>query len=119
VTPPGSSAVRVNAVTVTHLTAVSAALAWMVAEWRHRGKPTVLGIASGAVAGLATSTAGARLLRHVGGGLCASARLACLATSTDGAGLISPLAGVVMGIAAGICSYMAIVWKGKIGYDDT
>ena len=38
-----------NAVTVTHLTAVSAALAWMVAEWKHRGKPTVLGIASGAV----------------------------------------------------------------------
>jgi Amt family ammonium transporter len=89
----GANAVAVTAVTVTHLTAVSAALAWMVAEWKHRGKPTVLGIASGAVAGLATSTAGA--------------------------GLISPLAAVVMGIAAGICSYMAIVWKGKIGYDDT
>jgi ammonium transporter, Amt family len=89
----GANAVAVSAVTVTHLTAVSAALAWMVAEWKHRGKPTVLGIASGAVAGLATSTAGA--------------------------GLISPLAAVVMGIAAGICSYMAIVWKGKIGYDDT
>jgi Amt family ammonium transporter len=89
----GANAVAVNAVTVTHLTAVSAALAWMVAEWKHRGKPTVLGIASGAVAGLATSTAAA--------------------------GFISPLAGVVLGMAAGICSYMAIVWKGKIGYDDT
>lgn len=89
----GANAIAVSAVTVTHLTAVSAALAWMVAEWKHRGKPTVLGIASGAVAGLATSTAGA--------------------------GFISPLAAVVMGIAAGICSYMAIVWKGKIGYDDT
>ena len=89
----GANAVAVSAVTVTHLTAVSAALAWMVAEWKHRGKPTVLGLASGAVAGLATSTAGA--------------------------GFISPLAAVLMGIAAGICSYMAIVWKGKIGYDDT
>lgn len=89
----GANAVAVNAVTVTHLTAVSAALAWTVAEWKHRGKPTVLGLASGAVAGLATSTAGA--------------------------GFISPLAAVLMGIAAGICSYMAIVWKGKIGYDDT
>ena len=89
----GANAVAVSAVTVTHLTAVSAALAWMVAEWKHRGKPTVLGIASGAVAGLATSTAGA--------------------------GFLSPLAAVLMGITAGICSYMAIVWKGKIGYDDT
>jgi Amt family ammonium transporter len=89
----GANAMAVSAVTVTHFTAVSAALAWMVAEWKHRGKPTVLGIASGAVAGLATSTAAA--------------------------GFISPLAGVVLGLAAGICSYMAIVWKGKIGYDDT
>jgi Amt family ammonium transporter len=89
----GANAVAVNAVTVTQFTAVSAALAWMLAEWKHRGKPTVLGIASGAVAGLATSTAGA--------------------------GFLSPLAAILMGIAAGICSYMAIVWKGKIGYDDT
>src|SRR5262245_31204721 len=89
----GANAIAVNAVAVTHVTAVTAALSWMLAEWQHRGKPTVLGIASGAVAGLATSTAGA--------------------------GFISPLAGIVMGIAAGICSYMAIVWKGKIGYDDT
>lgn len=89
----GANAVAVNAVVVTHVTAVSAALAWMIAEWRHRGKPTVLGIASGAVAGLATSTAGA--------------------------GLVSPLAAIFLGIAAGLCSYLAIVWKGKIGYDDT
>jgi len=89
----GANAVAVNAIVVTHLTAVSAAMAWMVAEWKHRGKPTVLGIASGAVAGLATSTAGA--------------------------GFIGPLAAVGLGIAAGLGSYLAIVWKGKIGYDDT
>ena len=89
----GANATAVGAVTVTHLTAMSAAFTWMVAEWKHRGKPTVLGIASGGVAGLATSTAGA--------------------------GLISPLAAIFLGIAAGLGSYMAIVWKGKIGYDDT
>jgi len=89
----GANAVAVNAIVVTHLTAVSAAMAWMVAEWKHRGKPTVLGIASGAVAGLATSTAGA--------------------------GFVGPLVGVALGITAGLCSYLAIVWKGKIGYDDT
>jgi Amt family ammonium transporter len=89
----GANAVAVNAVVVTHITAASAALAWMIAEWRHRGKPTVLGIASGAVAGLATST--------------------------GGAGFVSPMAAVFLGIAAGLCSYLAIVWKGKIGYDDT
>jgi Amt family ammonium transporter len=65
----------------------------MVAEWKHRGKPTVLGTASGAVAGLATSTAGA--------------------------GFVGPLAAVALGVAAGLFSYLAIVWKGKIGYDDT
>jgi Amt family ammonium transporter len=89
----GANATAVGAVTVTHLTAMSAAFTWMVAEWKHRGKPTVLGIASGGVAGLATSTAAA--------------------------GFIGPLAAIFLGIVAGLCSYMAIVWKGKIGYDDT
>ncbi len=89
----GANSVAVAALTSTHLTAVSAALAWMMVEWHHRGKPTVLGIASGAVAGLATSTAGA--------------------------GFVGPISSVVLGIGAGCLSYLAIVWKGKIGYDDT
>jgi Amt family ammonium transporter len=88
-----ASAVAVNAIVVTHLTAVAAAFTWMVVEWHHRGKPTVLGIATGAVAGLATSTAGA--------------------------GFISPVAAMMVGAAAGACCYLAIVWKGRIGYDDT
>ncbi|HXX74030.1 MAG TPA: ammonium transporter [Nitrospiraceae bacterium] len=89
----GANAVAIGAVTVTHVTAASAALAWMIVEWQHRGKPTVLGIASGAVAGLATSTAGA--------------------------GYLGPGSAMLVGIAAGLCSYAAIVWKGKIGYDDS
>lgn len=89
----GANAVATSAVTVTHLTAVAAALSWMLIEWQHRGKPTVLGIASGAVAGLATSTAGA--------------------------GFVGPIPAIIMGMTAGGLSYLAIVWKGKIGYDDT
>ncbi|MGQ0812718.1 MAG: ammonium transporter [Nitrospiraceae bacterium] len=88
-----ANGVAVNALVVTHLAAVTAALTWMVVEWQHRGKPTVLGIASGAVAGLATSTAGA--------------------------GFVGPAAALCIGVAAGACSYLAIVWKGRIGYDDT
>ena len=89
----GANAVAIGAVTVTHVTAASAALAWMIIEWQHRGKPTVLGIASGAVTGLAAST--------------------------GGAGYLGPGSAMVMGFAAGMCSYGAIVWKGKIGYDDS
>jgi Amt family ammonium transporter len=89
----GANAVAIGAVTVTHVTAASAALAWMIIEWQHRGKPTVLGIASGAVAGLASSTAGA--------------------------GYLGPGSAIVVGMAAGMCAYAAIVWKGKIGYDDS
>ncbi len=89
----GANAIAAGAITVTHLAAASAALAWMTVEWMHRGKPTVLGIATGAVAGLATSTAGA--------------------------GFIGPIHAMFIGFAAGALSYLAIVWKGKIGYDDT
>lgn len=89
----GANAIAAGAITVTHLAAASAALAWMTVEWMHRGKPTVLGIASGAVTGLAASTAGA--------------------------GFIEPIPAMVIGAAAGGLSYLAIVWKGEIGYDDT
>jgi len=77
----------------THLAAAAAALAWMAVEWSHRGKPTVLGVASGAVAGMASVTAGA--------------------------GFIGPVSAVLLGATAGVLAYLAIVWKGKFGYDDT
>ncbi|MDE3225534.1 MAG: ammonium transporter, partial [Nitrospirota bacterium] len=66
--------------------------AWMVVEWMHRGKPTVLGVASGAVAGLAAVT--------------------------GAAGYIGPIGAMSIGMMAGILCYFAIVWKGRIGYDD-
>jgi Amt family ammonium transporter len=89
----GANAAAANALVATHMAAVSAALSWVIIEWQHRGKPTVLGVASGLVAGLATSTAGA--------------------------GYIGPISAAMAGFAAGGASYLAIVWKGRIGYDDT
>lgn len=89
----GANATAVGALLATHLAAATAALAWMAVEWLHRGKPTALGVASGAVAGLATVTAGA--------------------------GYVGPLSAMLVGVAAGLSCYLVIVWKGKIGYDDT
>ncbi|MEM7435468.1 MAG: ammonium transporter [Myxococcota bacterium] len=76
----------------THLAAAAAAFAWAVAEWAKQGKPTALGVASGLVAGLV-----------------------CI---TPAAGFVSPTASLIMGIAAGLVCYGAVLAKGKLGYDD-
>ncbi|MBM4124048.1 MAG: ammonium transporter [Nitrospira sp.] len=88
----GANAVAIGAIVATHIAAATSALTWMVVEWMHRGKPTLLGMASGAVAGMATVTAGA--------------------------GYVGPMGAVLFGLAGGALCYGAIVWKGKIGYDD-
>jgi Amt family ammonium transporter len=89
----GANEIAVVAFVATHTAAVTAALTWMTVEWWHRGTPTVLGIASGAVAGLAMVT--------------------------PGAGFVSPLSALFMGMAAGGLSYVAIMKKGALGYDDS
>jgi Amt family ammonium transporter len=89
----GANDVAVTAFLATHVAASAGALAWMTVEWLHRGSPTVLGIASGAVAGLATIT--------------------------PGAGYVGLAAALVIGVAAGGLSYVAINWKGRLGYDDS
>ncbi|HEV8540200.1 MAG TPA: ammonium transporter [Nitrospiraceae bacterium] len=89
----GANAVAIGAVVATQVAAASAALMWMVTEWNHRGKPTLLGVVSGAVAGMATIT--------------------------PGAGYVSPLSAVLFGVAGSLLCYAAIVWKGKFGYDDS
>ncbi len=72
----------------------AAALAWMFAEWATRGKPSVLGIISGAVAGLVAITAGLRLR--------------------------TPMGSLVIGIVAGlVCFWGATVLKKAMGYDDS
>jgi Amt family ammonium transporter len=89
----GANEIAVNAFITTHAAAATGAFSWLVVEWRYRGVPTVLGMASGAVAGLATIT--------------------------PAAGYVSILAAVMIGLAAGIVSYCAIVVKAKLAFDDS
>ena len=79
----------------THLAASAGAIAWMVAEWMHRGKPTLLGTASGMIAGLATITPAA------------------------GFAGVGPMAAVIIGLIAGVVCYMGVVLKLKLGYDES
>lgn len=81
-----------SAFVVTHFGAAAGVLTWSLYEWLTRGKPSVLGAASGAVAGLV-----------------------CV---TPAAGFVSPMSGLVMGAAAGIVCAWAVGMKGKLGYDD-
>jgi len=82
-----------SAFVVTHTAASLAALGWMVAEWFKTGKPTMLGAASGAVAGLVAIT--------------------------PASGFVTPLSAIVIGFAAGIICYTAVMMKSKFGYDDS
>jgi len=77
----------------TNTAAAAAAIAWAVVERIHRGKSTMLGAASGAVAGLVAIT--------------------------PGAGFVTPLSSIFIGLAGGMICYLAIsVIKAKFGYDD-
>ncbi len=76
----------------TNTGAAAAALGWMLAEWMKAGKPTVLGVASGAVAGLVAIT--------------------------PAAGFVTPMASIVIGFAGGFICYTAVSLKPKFGYDD-
>ena len=78
----------------THISAGIAAMVWMAIEWASRGKPSVLGILSGAVAGLGTIT--------------------------PAAGYVEPWAALLIGASAGaVCYWASVVLKPRLGYDDT
>jgi Amt family ammonium transporter len=82
------------AMTVTQIATAAAALSWMFAEWITKGKPSVLGIASGAVAGLVAIT--------------------------PASGFVLPGGSIVIGVAAGvICFWAATSLKHLLGYDDS
>lgn len=83
----------VNAFVITHIASSVAALSWMILEWIHREKPTTLGAASGAVAGLVAIT--------------------------PASGFVGPLSALIIGLLAGIICYGAIVLKSFFGYDDS
>jgi Amt family ammonium transporter len=87
-----ANALAASAFVATNTATAAAALGWMIAEWLSRGKPTVLGIASGAVAGLVAIT--------------------------PAAGFVTPLASILIGAVAGALCYTACNLKAKLGYDD-
>jgi ammonium transporter, Amt family len=94
----GGSAVASNgsaalAFTTTQIAAAAGGMAWLIAEWMKHGRPTSLGFASGLVAGLVAIT--------------------------PASGFVPPWAAIVIGAAAGLVCFSAIIVKGKLGYDDS
>ncbi len=82
------------AMLVTQIATAAAALGWMFSEWIAHGKPSVLGIASGAIGGLVAIT--------------------------PASGFVGPMGALVIGIVAGVgCFFAATALKRKIGYDDS
>ena len=83
-----------RALVATHLASAAAALAWMLSDWASHGKPSVLGIASGAIAGLVAIT--------------------------PAAGTIGLMNAIMVGVAAGlVCFVASTVVKRTMGYDDS
>lgn len=81
------------AIVVSQIAAAGGLVAWMAAEWMYRGKPSLLGMISGAIAGL------------VG--------------ITPGSGFVEPLPALAIGIVAGlVCFWSVTILKRKLGYDD-
>jgi Amt family ammonium transporter len=90
----GANGRAVMAIVATHLAASAGAVTWMALEWWTRGKPSVLGMISGAVAGLGTIT--------------------------PASGFVMPMQAVLIGIIAGTICFWACTWlKLKFGYDDS
>lgn len=84
----------VMAFVTTNTAAAAGTLAWSFIEWRHRGKPTILGAMSGSVAGLGSIT--------------------------PAAGFVTPLPAIFIGvIAAALCYYAVGFLKARFAYDDT
>jgi len=88
-----ANGLAVSAFLATNTAAAAAALGWMFTEWMTRGKPTVLGAASGAVAGLVAIT--------------------------PASGFVGPVSALMIGALAGVFCYSACNFKSKLGYDDS
>jgi ammonium transporter, Amt family len=83
----------VRALVATQIGASLGSLGWVLAEWRRTGKPTLLGAASGAVAGLVAIT--------------------------PAAGFVSPASALLIGLLAGFLCFKAVTLKERFGYDDS
>jgi Amt family ammonium transporter len=88
-----AGALASSAFTATHFATCAATLSWVGTEWLVRGKPTTLGAASGAVAGLVAIT--------------------------PAAGFVGPMSAILIGLGAGTICYLAVLVKPKLGYDDS
>ncbi len=90
----GANGLAASAFVVTHVAAAAATVSWVFTEWMYHGKPTILGAASGCVAGLVAIT--------------------------PAAGFVSLIPSLIIGLAAGIICFLAVaVIKPKLGYDDS
>jgi Amt family ammonium transporter len=85
--------VAATAFVATHLAGMSGMAMWTVMEWLKIGRPTTLGAASGAIAGLATIT--------------------------PAAGFVGPNSAIIIGLVAGVICYLAVNAKVRLGYDDS
>ena len=88
-----ASAVAANAFVVTNTAAAAAALSWMFASWLLGGKPSVIGAAAGAVAGLVAIT--------------------------PASGFVQPMEAIAIGGVAGVICYLAIRLRARTGLDDS
>ena len=88
-----ADAVAGNAFLVTHMAAAMGALSWVFAEWILKKKPTTLGLASGAVAGLGSIT--------------------------PASGFVGPGSALIIGAVAGVLCYGGVLAKDRLGYDDS
>ncbi|MDH5774395.1 MAG: ammonium transporter [Nitrospirota bacterium] len=84
--------IAASAFVATQVAAAAGALAWLGVEWNYRGKPTILGAASGAVAGLVAIT--------------------------PAAGFVGPVSAILIGLGGGVVCYLGVFLKNKMGYDD-
>jgi len=88
-----SNGLAANAFVVTHIASAVAALSWTFLEWIHTGKPTTLGAASGAVAGLVAIT--------------------------PGSGFVGPISAIIIGGLGGAICYGGVLLKSRLAYDDS
>ena len=89
----GANALAANAFVASQAAAAAATVSWVLTEWKINGKPTILGAASGCIAGLVAIT--------------------------PAAGFVAPMPAVIIGLVGGIvCHFAVAVLKEKLGYDD-
>jgi Amt family ammonium transporter len=88
----GAGELATSTFTATNTATAAAALSWMVAEWIYRGKPSALGVASGAVAGLVAIT--------------------------PASGFVGVISSIWIGMGAGVLCYLFVMLKPLFGYDD-